>query len=166
VADVRASTPTDAAKRAVPDLAEERQRIAQARARIDRAIVALLDREQHRLDGLRSRPVLARPEVLVDQRAADVTALRERAARCLRHRLEKGAADLSHTLARLRALSPAATLQRGYAIVQRADGAVVREPDEVREGDALRLRLAGGELAATVAGINSDDALVAAEEPS
>jgi len=151
VADVRASTPTDAAKRAVPDLVEERQRIGQLRGRIDRAVVGLLDREQHRLDAIRSRPVLARPEALLDQRAADVQALRERAARCLRHRLERGAADVDHTLARLRALSPKATLARGYAIVQAADGAVLREPEQVREGDPLRVRLAGGELAATVA---------------
>jgi exodeoxyribonuclease VII large subunit len=151
VADLRASTPTDAAKRAVPDLIEERQRIGQARARITRAVTGLLDREQHRLDALRSRPVLARPELMLDQRAAEVAALRERAARCLRHRLEQGAADLRHTLARLRALSPAATLQRGYAIVQRPDGTVLRHPDQVVKGDPLRLRLAGGELAATVA---------------
>jgi exodeoxyribonuclease VII large subunit len=152
VADVRASTPTDAAKRVVPDLAEEQQRIGQARARLDRAVRALVDREQHRLDAVRSRPVLARPEVMVDTRAAEVAALRERATRCLVHRLDRGADELSHTVARLRALSPAATLQRGYAIVQRpGDGAVLREPDEVKPGDALRLRLAGGELAATVA---------------
>lgn len=152
VADVRASTPTDAAKRAVPDLAEERQRIAQARGRIGRAVAGLLDREQHRLDAVRSRPVLARPEVLVESRAVDVRALRERAARSLRHRLEQGATGVEHTLARLRALSPGATLQRGYAVVQRADGAVVRGPGDVAAGDALRLRLADGEVPATVAG--------------
>ncbi|GIH12676.1 exodeoxyribonuclease VII large subunit [Rugosimonospora africana] len=152
VADVRASTPTDAAKRVVPDLAEEQQRIGQARTRLDRAVRALVDREQHRLDAVRSRPVLARPEVMVDTRATEVTGLRERATRCLAHRLDRGADELSHTVARLRALSPAATLQRGYAIVQRPDdGAVLRDPDEVKPGDALRLRLAGGELAATVA---------------
>lgn len=152
VADVRASTPTDAAKRVVPDLAEEQQRIGQAKLRLDRAVRALIDREQHRLDAVRSRPVLARPEVMIDTRAAEVTALRERAARCLAHRLDRGSDELSHTVAQLRALSPAATLQRGYAIVQRpGDGAVLREPDEVKPGDALRLRLAGGELAATVA---------------
>jgi exodeoxyribonuclease VII large subunit len=150
VADLRASTPTDAAKRAVPDLVEERQRISQARARLGRAVTGLLDREQHRLDALRSRPVMARPHVLLGPRDAEVAALRERASRCLRHRLEKGAADVGHTLARLRALSPAATLERGYAIVQRLDGAVVRQPDQVTVGDPVTLRLAGGELAATV----------------
>jgi len=150
VADLRASTPTDAAKRVVPDLAEEWQRIGQARARLNRAMTGLLDREQHRLDLLRSRPVLARPELMVDGRLADLTALRDRAGRCLAHRLSAGTDELGHTLARLRALSPAATLQRGYAIVQRPDGTVVREPAQVAPGDALRLRLAGGEVPATV----------------
>ncbi|SCG74725.1 Exodeoxyribonuclease VII large subunit [Micromonospora echinaurantiaca] len=152
VADVRASTPTDAAKRVVPDLAEEVRLIGQARHRLERAVRNLVDRESHRLDGLRSRPVLARPEVMVEQRATEVTALRQRAGRCLDHRLAAASDDLRHTLARLRALSPAATLDRGYAIVQRADGHVVRAASEVAKGDPLRVRLAEGELAATVDG--------------
>jgi exodeoxyribonuclease VII large subunit len=151
VADLRASTPTDAAKRVVPDLTEETQRTAQARARLRRAIGGLLDREQHRLDAVRSRPVLARPWTMLDARAADIQGLRQRSARCLAHRLDLGTDELRHTVARLRALSPAATLERGYAIVQRPDGAVIRRPDEVSPGDPLRLRLAGGDLPATVA---------------
>jgi exodeoxyribonuclease VII large subunit len=151
VADVRASTPTDAAKRVVPDLAEELQRLSQARTRLDRAIGGLLDREQHRLDLIRSRPVLARPEVILDTRTVDVNGLKDRAARTLHHRLDKATAEAGHTLARLRALSPAATLQRGYAIVQRAvGGAVLRDPAEANPGDPLRVRLAGGDLRATV----------------
>jgi exodeoxyribonuclease VII large subunit len=152
VADVRASTPTDAAKRAVPDLGEEQQRIQALRDRLDRAVRGLVDREQHRLDAVRSRPVLARPEVMLDARTTEVRALRDRSARSLGNRLDRGVDALSHTVARLRALSPAATLQRGYAIVQRtADGAVVRDPAEVHPGDPLRLRVSGGELAARVA---------------
>ncbi|MFB9235227.1 exodeoxyribonuclease VII large subunit [Plantactinospora siamensis] len=152
VADVRASTPTDAAKRIVPDLSEEQRLIRQARQRLDRAVVGFLDREAHRLDGLRSRPVLARPQVMLEQRSADTAALRDRGRRCLDHRLSSAEADLRHTLARLRALSPAATLDRGYAIVQRADGHVVRAAAEVDKGDQLRVRLAEGELSATVDG--------------
>jgi exodeoxyribonuclease VII large subunit len=88
---------------------------------------------------------------MVDTRAAEVTALRERATRCLTHRLDRASAELDHTLARLRTLSPAATLQRGYAIVQRTeDGAIVRAPADVAAKDALRIRLAEGELGATV----------------
>ncbi|MET8261368.1 exodeoxyribonuclease VII large subunit [Micromonospora sp. NPDC005205] len=152
VADVRASTPTDAAKRVVPDLTEEVRLIGQARHRLERAVRNLVDRETHRLDGLRSRPVLARPQVMVEHRATELTALRQRAGRCLEHRLGAAEDDLRHTLARLRALSPAATLDRGYAIVQRTDGHVVRAAAEVGKGDPLRVRLADGELAATVDG--------------
>ncbi|AVT33844.1 MULTISPECIES: exodeoxyribonuclease VII large subunit [unclassified Plantactinospora] len=150
VADLRASTPTDAAKRIVPDLGEETRLIRMARDRLDRAMIGLVDREAHRLDAWRSRPALARPEVLLDQRAADVTALRDRAVRCVEHRLGTATGELRHTVARLRALSPAATLHRGYAIVQRADGHVVRAPGEVAAGDPLRVRLAEGELGAVV----------------
>jgi exodeoxyribonuclease VII large subunit len=150
VADVRASTPTDAAKRIVPDLAEELRLIGLARQRLGRAVTGLLDREQHRLDSIRSRPVLARPHVMIDQRATEVGALRDRASRTLDHKLTAAAGDLRHTLARLRALSPAATLERGYAIVQRADGHVVRAPSDVAKGDDLRVRLAAGDLSAQV----------------
>jgi exodeoxyribonuclease VII large subunit len=150
VADARASTPTDAAKRIVPDLAEERQLIENARRRLDRAVLTQIDRESQRIAAWRSRPVLARPEVLVEQRAVDVSGLRDRAARSLEHRLRRADDDLRHTVARLRALSPAATLQRGYAIVQRADGHVVRAAGEVKPKDLLRVRLADGELQATV----------------
>jgi exodeoxyribonuclease VII large subunit len=150
VADARASTPTDAAKRIVPDLAEELQLIESARRRLDRAVLTLLDRERHRLESWRSRPSLARPELLIDQRATDLTALRDRAVRSLEHRLRRADDDLGHTVARLRALSPKSTLQRGYAIVQRADGHVVRAADEVKTEDHLRVRLSEGELQVTV----------------
>ncbi|MEU7902705.1 exodeoxyribonuclease VII large subunit [Actinoplanes sp. NPDC049118] len=150
VADVRASTPTDAAKRIVPDLAEETNLVRQARRRLDRAVITLVERESHRLESWRSRPVLARPEALVEQRAVEVGALRDRAIRSLDQRLRRADDDLRHTLARLRGLSPMATLERGYAIVQRADGHVVRAAGEVETGDVLRVRLADGELRAGV----------------
>jgi exodeoxyribonuclease VII large subunit len=157
VADMRASTPTDAAKRVVPDLAEESRLLQQARWRLRRAVHQLVDREQHRLDALRTRPALAKPHAVLDALAADVTALRERGGRCLRHRLDRADDALRHTTARLRALSPAATLQRGYAIVQRSDGTVLRTPADVRAGDPLRVRLAGGELTATVSALIEDE---------
>ncbi|HZN75350.1 MAG TPA: exodeoxyribonuclease VII large subunit [Micromonosporaceae bacterium] len=153
VADIRASTPTDAAKRIVPDFAEEQRTVHLARQRLDRAVTHLLDRERQVLQSLRTRPALARPEAALDARGAEVAGLLDRADRCLRHRLDRADTELHHTLARLRALSPAATLERGYAVVQRAaDGQVVRTPAAVEVGDALRVRLAEGELAATVAG--------------
>lgn len=150
VADVRASTPTNAAERIVPDLAEEQRLITHARARLDRAVLHMIDRERQRIEAWRSRPVLARPEALLDQRAAEATALRDRAVRNLEHRIRRADDALEHTVARLRALSPAKTLERGYAIVQRSDGHVVRAADEVTDGDILRIRLAEGELRAAV----------------
>jgi exodeoxyribonuclease VII large subunit len=152
VADVRASTPTDAAKRVVPDLAEELRLIAQARQRLTQAVVHRLDREQQRLDAMRSRPALARPSALVDRLESELHQAIERARRALAHRLGRADTELEHTLARLRGLSPAATLSRGYAIVQRADGHVLRRAAEVNEGDPLRVRLAEGEIAAKVTG--------------
>ena len=152
VADHRASTPTDAAKRIVPDVTEERSRLRQAQARTSAAIDQMLRREVERLAAVRSRPVLAHPETLVDARADQVGRLLEDARRSLSTRVTAGEAEVARLLAQVTALSPAATLQRGYAVVQRPDGAVVRDPDEVTVGDRLRVRVADGELYAVAAG--------------
>lgn len=152
VADVRASTPTDAAKRVVPDVGEQSAAVAQLRARGRRALGHRLDREERRLTDLRRRPVLAAPWGELDRRQQDVAALLARARRCVRHALEVADRDVVATRARMRALSPAATLERGYAVVQRAsDGAVLRKPGEVTVGDELAVRLTGGQLRAVVA---------------
>jgi exodeoxyribonuclease VII large subunit len=148
VADLRASTPTDAGKRVVPDLAEEVHRLDIARGRLRRTVSVRLDREQASLDAARSRPVLARPEVWVEQRAVDVTGDLRRVRRSLENRLESAGADIAQTRARVRALSPLATLQRGYAVVQHASGPVVRRAEDVKPGETLRIRLAEGEITA------------------
>ena len=79
-----------------------------------------------------------------------VDALRESARRSLHTALVHGRAEVAGLAAQVRALSPAATLDRGYAVVQRADGHVVRDPDDVAPDEPLRIRVARGELAATV----------------
>jgi exodeoxyribonuclease VII large subunit len=150
VADVRASTPTDAAKRIVPDLAEETERVRRARERLRAALRHRLDRDAAALTALRSRPVLADPMAGLQSRTGQVADLRSRARRCLRHTLDRAVADLEHTRARIRALSPAATLDRGYAVVHRRDGSIVRRMDDVSIGDDLLIQLAHGEIAATV----------------
>ena len=150
VADVRASTPTDAARQIVPDIREEFERVRAMRGRLDRHVDALLDREQHRLDALRSRPVLAEPETLLDRWSAQIDDARDRTRRTLAHRLDRAADDLVHTRARVRALSPAATMERGYAVVQRADGSVVRGVADASVGDAIVVRLPDGRLGASV----------------
>ncbi len=110
VADVRASTPTDAAKLVVPDVHQELAGIGQARLRMRQALGARIHQEQSRLDQLRSRPAMADPRSLLDARDDELAALRERARRTLRHALDRAADDIGHQRARARALSPLATL--------------------------------------------------------
>ncbi|HEX9032100.1 MAG TPA: exodeoxyribonuclease VII large subunit [Streptosporangiaceae bacterium] len=155
VADVRASTPTDAARRVVPDIAEQLAIISELRSRGRRHLAGRLDREAAWLAGIRSRPVLASPAAEIDRRHEQVVALAERARRCLAAGLDRAGADLVHTRARLIALSPAATLRRGYAIVQRTDYTVVRSAEDVAEHDRLIIRFATNQLAVT-AGDSSD----------
>ncbi len=149
VADLRASTPTDAAKRVVPDVTEELGRIRQARAALERSIRVLVHRESESLANLRSRPSLAKPEGMIDVREADVERLRSRALRSMSALVERDADAVHHLRERVRSLSPQKTLDRGYAVVQRSDGHVVRDPDDVGSGDALRIRVAGGQFEAT-----------------
>jgi exodeoxyribonuclease VII large subunit len=148
---VRASTPTDAAKRVVPDVAEEAERVSQLRRRNLAAVRALLDREQAALRAVRSRPCLADPMSMLEPRTAEALALRQRARRVLTAALDRAADNLEHTLARVQALSPAATLERGYAVLQDTGGHVVRRSEDVAVGDQLRARLAEGELTVQVA---------------
>lgn len=152
VADVRASTPTDAAKKVVPDVVEETERVVALRRRNLGAVRALLDREATSLRAVRSRPCLADPLTMLEPRASEVVALRQRARRVLGAALDRAGDNLSHTRARVTALSPAATLDRGYAVLQDGDGHVVRRAGDVSAGDLLRARLAEGELAVRVAG--------------
>jgi exodeoxyribonuclease VII large subunit len=121
VADLRASTPTDAAKRIVPDLAEEVAIIAEARERTRRALTRRLGAEEDVID--RHRATMRRH---------------------LTQRIDHGRHDLEHLVARLTALSPAATLERGYAVVRTLDGDVVRDVTEVSAGDHLGVRVARG----------------------
>lgn len=152
VADVRASTPTDAAKKVVPDVVEETERVVALRRRNLAAVRAVLDREATSLRAVRSRPCLADPLTMLTPRGSEVTALRQRSRRVLGAALDRAGDNLSHTRARVTALSPAATLERGYAVLQDDDGQVVRRAGDVSAGDLLRARLAEGELAVQVAG--------------
>nr|WP_066464456.1 exodeoxyribonuclease VII large subunit [Sanguibacter suarezii] len=149
VADYRASTPTDAARRIVPDVSEERARISQALSRIRGAITSRVTHEQAGLDSLRSRPVLAAPQTMIDSRDREITGLLEGSRRQLDRLLLHAASTVDRLEAQVRALSPAATLERGYAVVHGPAGGVVRSPDDVTSGDALRIRLAHGEIAAS-----------------
>jgi exodeoxyribonuclease VII large subunit len=165
VADVRASTPTDAAKLVVPDVAEERQRVAAARDRLRAAVGGWVEREQRALDQLRSRPALADPRWLVDARADEVHDLRHRARRSLHHRLERAADEIAHHRARARALSPLETLRRGYAVLQDDAGAVLTSVADVRAGTDVRVRVADGRVLATTTGVERLDTTTETPSP-
>jgi exodeoxyribonuclease VII large subunit len=149
VADLRASTPTDAAKRIVPDVAEQLALVAQLRDRARRSVRGWLDRELSWLDAIRSRPALADPVREIERQAEQVDALTQRARQCVASRLARAEDDIAHTRARLLALSPAATLRRGYSIVQKSDSAVVRSAAEVTAGERLSVRFAEDQLSVT-----------------
>ena len=149
VADVRASTPTDAAKMVVPDVAEELRLVDTARQRLRGTLAGWIQREQNLLDSLRSRPALADPSSLVSGRLDEVAQLRERGRRSLGHRLDRAFDDIGHQRARARALSPLETLRRGYAVVQSAEGHVLTSVTGSAAGDKLSIRLADGRLHAT-----------------
>ncbi len=153
VADVRASTPTDAAKLLVPDVGEELERVAELRRRARRHLSTFLAHEMSQLANLRARPVLAAPTTVLEQRSREVDELLARARRTLGHRLDRAADDLDHSRARVRALSPRETLRRGYAVVQDADGHVLTSTDQTASGAHVTARLFSGHLAMTVDGL-------------
>ncbi|SCD70743.1 Exodeoxyribonuclease VII large subunit [Streptomyces sp. AmelKG-A3] len=153
VADLRASTPTDAAKKIVPDVGEELDRVQQLRDRALRTVRGLLDREERGLAHALGRPSMEHPRRMVDEREAEVDALVGRSRRVLGHLLDRADSELAHTRARVVALSPAATLERGYAVLQRPDGHVVRSPaDAGAPGEELRARVSDGEFTVRVEG--------------
>ena len=149
VSDVRASTPTDAAKRVVPDVAEEAQRVLQVRERGRRAISAFVAGELHQLAALRSRPALADPRAGLEERLGEVGSLRERARRTFRHRLDRGEDDLVHQIARIRSLSPLATLRRGYAVLSDSEGQALSSVATLEPGHEIHIRVADGRIGAT-----------------
>jgi len=150
VADYRASTPTDAAKRVVPDISEEIAMIGQMRDRARRTLINRIDHEVTRITNFKNRPVMKDPHVLITTRAEIITGLRDRSNRSFASRLKLAKEELKQVKARVRALSPQATLDRGYSVVQLADGQIVTDPKKLKQGDELRLRLAKGETKARV----------------
>lgn len=146
VADWRASTPTDAGKRVVPDAAEEARAVSSAHERLGRAMARRLVSEQQTVAALRSRPVMANPVELVRVRRVEVDSLAARARDRVYTRLVRAEDQVGHLAAQVRALSPQATLERGYAVVQHADGRVVLDQDQVEPDELLRVRVARGDF--------------------
>lgn len=150
VADVRASTPTDAAKLICPDAAEQRAGIADARSRARASLATHVDRERRRLVELTSRPVLTDRTAFVRAQREVVESLHRRAHGRVEARLHRERDRVAHLRAQARVLSPASTLERGYAIVQRPEGEVVASRDALAVDELLRVTVADGDFAVRV----------------
>ena len=154
VADLRASTPTDAAKRVVPDVGEELAGIDQARARMSGRITQFLSHEADRIAQLRGRPALAAPVRMIDERADELVRWAARGVELADRVIVEQQTALDHLRAQLTSLSPRATLERGYAIAQVMTGdgpaaGVLRDPADAPAGTAIRVALASGQIHAT-----------------
>lgn len=149
VADLRVSTPTDAAKQVVPDVVEERKKISQALERIGLRVVGFVQNQIELILGIRSRPILANPFTLVDDRALQISQLRQTLLVQVKNNLEKQQLQVSGLRGQVRALSPKLTLDRGYAVVRDLAGHVLTDPKEAKTGQKIQITLAGGDLGAT-----------------
>ncbi|RUP01791.1 MAG: exodeoxyribonuclease VII large subunit [Mycobacterium sp.] len=159
VADLRAATPTDAAKKVVPDTSAEQRLIADLRRRNAQALRNWVSREKRSLAQLRSRPVLADPLRMVTSRSDEVHRARTALRRDINRMVAVETERVGHLSARLSTLGPAATLARGYAVVQvlsedpsHEDGQILRSVDDAPAGTRLRVRVADGAIAAVSEG--------------
>lgn len=157
VADLRASTPTDAAKRVVPDAADELRRVGSARDRIRAAVTTRIEHERRRLADLRSRPVLRDPSATLAIHAERVDALRVALRRAVRAVVRDEERTIDNALARIRAVSPKATLTRGYAILATAAGDTLVSVLQAGRGDGVRALLVDGQLDLTITDIHQED---------
>lgn len=161
VADLRAATPTDAAKRVVPDVAEEHALLDEARARMAQAVGQWVARERNNLDSLRSRPVLADPRTPINARRDELDTSLSSIRREMRHVLGQETSRVAALRGQVSALGPASTLERGYSIVQvlprDGDAEVVTTIDQSPPGSQLRIRVSDGSITAAGMGTQRAD---------
>ena len=161
VADLRAATPTDAAKRVVPDVAEEHALLDEARARMAQAVGQWVARERNNLDSLRSRPVLADPRTPINARRDELDTALSSIRREMRHVLGQETSRVAALRGQVSALGPASTLERGYSIVQvlprDGDAEVVTTIDQSPPGSQLRIRVSDGSITAAGMGTQRAD---------
>lgn len=146
VADLRASTPTDAAKRVVPDVVDERHKLEQMRQRLFMRVDALITAQSAMLEQIRSRPILANPHTFIDTLESALTQSTDAIRLRLDQLLVREALTLGHLRTQVRSLSPQSTLDRGYAVVRDMAGHVITDSNTVKTGQNLQVRLAKGEL--------------------
>ncbi len=156
-ADYRASTPTDAGKKVVPDVAEELTKISNLQDRATRQLGNFIDFELHRLENIKSRPVFRDPFTIVTVRKEIIDGLRARSLRSADGRIALAQEELTNLRTQVRTLSPQATLDRGYAVVLTRGGSVVRAASSLKIGEKIAIRVAKGVVAATTDGTSEEE---------
>ncbi|NCX64652.1 MAG: exodeoxyribonuclease VII large subunit, partial [Actinobacteria bacterium] len=146
VADLRASTPTDAAKRVVPDVVEERRSISQARERLALRIGSFIENQMQLIDSILSRPVLRSPYGFVEQQEEQLGQLARRLQEILGFRVDRERSENDQLKARVRSLSPQLTMERGYAVITDEDG---KPTTTIKKGQSFRIQSAKQEISAT-----------------
>jgi exodeoxyribonuclease VII large subunit len=151
-ADVRAPTPSGAAELVVPDRRALLATLASQEARLRHLVAQLLRRVAERHDHLAQRLARAHPGNRLQQQTQRLDELEPRLLRALESALTRAEQRLLLARRGLDAISPLATLERGYAIVTGPDGRALQDAGEVKAGDAIEARLKRGVLRATVTG--------------
>ncbi|MFT8357197.1 MAG: exodeoxyribonuclease VII large subunit [Bifidobacterium aquikefiri] len=146
--DMRASTPTDAAKRVVPDVVEQMQIVEEGQRRIRERIRSMVENESRLVDGYANRPSLTNPQTMLEKPQRFVDDSQQRLDIALRRIVDDASLTVEKLHASLTAMSPQSTLNRGYAVVQASDGHVIDDPDAVSAGENLTLTLRRGSLQA------------------
>ena len=149
VADFRASTPTDAAKNVVPDVVEERKKLAMAIERITLRVVGFVQNQLELLAGIRTRPIFANPFTIVEERSLNISQLMITLQSQTKNFIDKEQLQIAGLRGQVRALSPKLTLDRGYAVVRNLKDGVITDPKKVSKGEKLRVTLSGGDLGVT-----------------
>ncbi|MFD0704747.1 exodeoxyribonuclease VII large subunit [Alloscardovia venturai] len=154
VADLRASTPTDAAKRVVPDVREELDLVAQTRARMMESLTRKVEVERQRLAAYANRPSLTHPQTIIDKPLQFVRDARMRMNTAMNFTIADASSSIEKLHATLTALSPQSTLDRGYAVVQNANGTVVDTASALHHADTVTVTLKTGKIDAAVTAVH------------
>ncbi len=149
VADLRASTPTDAAKRVVPSLVEEVERLAHLLNRLEARMSSIIDLESSKISALVSRPVLKDPTTLITIRREEVKVMCSDSKKATTALIKEARGEIKELKAQITALSPLSTLKRGYAVIQKS-GKLVADSKIIEPSDELDVTLAKGELTVSV----------------
>ncbi|MBU6347867.1 MAG: exodeoxyribonuclease VII large subunit [Actinomycetales bacterium] len=150
VADFRASTPTDAARRIVPDVLEELAYLASVRSATHSIVTTAISNRGRELAQVRAKPALANPSVLIEQRLTQNQALRTQLHSQVSHRIKLARAQIAGITATLSVLSPESTLARGFAIVRDLDNRVIKKSSSISKDQSLKVRLSSGEIVVQV----------------